>query len=519
MRTGADHLCDALLALGVDTCFANPGTSEMHFVAALDRRRDMRCVLGLFEGVVTGAADGYGRMMDRPAATLLHLGPGLANGLANLHNARRAGTPIINIVGEHSTAHLPLDAPLTSDIETLARPMSAFVRRIGSATSIEQDVTDAWDASLANGIATLILPADMAWSERSAAAPLARRSQPPRREVDPDKFKAVVDRLRSGCKAALILSGQALRADALADAERICARTGARLFAQGVNGRIERGRGRAPIEKISFAWEQGRAALAGIDMIVLIGAKEPVTFFGYPTQSGRLAPEGCSVVELGGLGHDLKGILAHLAEAVGPRSAAGLQTSHLAAAEVSLQADAPLTAEMINSVVAAKLPENAIVCDEAITSAGFYELSYNAPVHDYLQITGGAIGIGMPMAAGAAIACPGRKVVSLQADGSGLYTLQGLWTQAREKLDIVTIIFANRGYAILHGEMRKVGVASPGQNARRMLDIEDPEIDWVKLAGGMGVAAERVTTVQRFAEVFDAALRQRGPFVIEASLL
>ncbi|MBS7700675.1 MULTISPECIES: acetolactate synthase large subunit [unclassified Chelatococcus] len=516
-RTGADRLCEALLARGVDTCFANPGTSEMHFVAALDRSPQMRCVLGLFEGVVTGAADGYGRMADRPAATLLHLGPGLANGLANLHNARRAGTPVINIVGEHATDHLPLDAPLTSDIESLARPMSPFVRRMARPDRIAEDVADAWKAALADGVATLILPADLSWGEAAAADPLPAAEKPAPLAVDEDALDRVASALKSGRKVGFVLSGHALREAGLAEAGRIAAATGARFFAQGANGRMERGHGRIPIARLSFQWEPGRAQLAGLDMVVLIGAQEPVTFFGYPSGSGRLAPPGADIIDLAQTRHDLFGVLRRIADLTG---AGGRAPQALAppAAPTPLPPDDRLTLAAVNRAVASLLPESAIVCDEVISSVGFYEQSFSSAPHDYLQLTGGAIGIGIPLATGAAIACPGRKVIALQADGSGMYTLQGLWTQAREGLDVVTIIFANRSYAILHSEMRKLGVQHVGRNAGRMLDLDAPALDWAKLAEGMGVPAERVSSAARFSDVLKAALRQSGPFLIEASL-
>jgi acetolactate synthase-1/2/3 large subunit len=514
---GADRLCAALLTHGVDTCFAYPGTSEMHFVAALDRRPDMRCVLGLFEGVVTGAADGYGRMTERPAVTLLHLGPGLANGLANLHNARRAGSPIINIVGEHSTDHLPLDAPLTSDIESLARPMSTWVHRVRDAHEIERDVAEAWTASMKPGIATIILPAGMAWADvawTGRAPPKGERGAPPL--PDRQHMDRVVAALRSGRRVGLVLSGKALKADALEHAGRIASAAGARLLAQGTNGRIERGRGRVPVSKIPYAWEAGRRALDGLDMLVLVGAREPTTFFGYPEKSGRLLPRDCELVNLAQQEHDLAATLEALADAVGPRGTRGYPGPVPAVSDLVAGGDDRLTAAAVNRLVAARLPENAIVCDEAISSAGFYEDSFGSAPHDYLQITGGAIGVGIPMATGAAIACPDRRVITLQADGSAMYTLQGLWTQARERLDVVTIVFANHSYAILHGEMRKVGVAELGRNAQRMLDLDDPRLSWVKLATGMGVPAESAKTVSRFSELLDDALRNRGPFLIEA---
>ncbi|MBB6014721.1 acetolactate synthase-1/2/3 large subunit [Aquamicrobium lusatiense] len=519
-RTGADRLCEALLKLGVDTCFSNPGTSEMHFVAALDRRPEMRYVPGLFEGVVTGAADGYGRMTDRPAATLLHLGPGLANGLANLHNARRAATPVINIVGEHSTEHLPLDAPLTSDIESLARPMSSFVRRMERAEHIEADVAAAWSAAMTGVVSTLILPADLSWAESKAPADVEIPAVPTPSSVDEDLLSRVVAALKDrGGKVGFVLSGLALREAALADAGRIAAQTGARFFAQGSNGRMERGRGRVAIEKLSYQAAPGRAQLAGLEIIVLIGAAEPVTFFGYPTGSGRLAPCEAAIIDLAGPQHDLAAILARIADLAGARSLPPQPLASMAAPAVPDSSSVDrLTVRAINHAIADRLPENAIVCDEVISSAGFYDLSHEAAPHDYLQLTGGAIGIGIPLATGAAIACPDRKIVALQADGSGMYTLQGLWTQAREGLDVVTIIFANHSYAILHGEMRKLGVEEARRNVGRMLDLDAPRLDWVRLAAGMGVPAGRATTVSRFWHLLDDALRQRGPYLIEASL-
>ncbi|UVA80990.1 acetolactate synthase large subunit [Pandoraea commovens] len=517
---GADVLCDTLLAGDVDVCFANPGTSEMHFVAALDRKPAMRCVLGLFEGVVTGAADGYARMADKPAATLLHLGPGLANGLANLHNARRAGTPVVNIVGEHATDHLPYDAPLTSDIESLARPMSAWVGRIGHSDEVGERAAQAIAASRVNGgsVATLILPADAAWGETMRTAPIA-----------PDIVQAgipddtVIDhvaaRLRNGRRTLLLISGKGLRADALAVAGRIAQATGARMLAQQSNARIERGAGRVPIERVLYNIDACVADLADIDQLVLVGAREPVGFFAYPGKPSAMLPARCEVTRFTERGHDALASLQALADRLGVRRDASVT---LAAPSTLLKFDRPsgaLTPASIAAAVGRHLPEGAIVCDEAITSGhAFFKHTTGAAPHDFLALTGGAIGSGLPMGTGAAVACPDRKVVCLQADGSGMFTLQSLWTQARERLDVVTIIFANRGYAILHNELKQVGAGVAGHNARRMLDVVDPTLDWVHLAAGMGVEAACVNTLEAFDDVFAMAMRQRGPFLIEASI-
>jgi len=519
---GADSLCEALLSNGVDVCFANPGTSEMHFVAALDRQPRMRCILGTFEGVVTGAADGYGRMRERPAATLLHLGPGLANGLANLHNARRARTPVVNIVGDHAKDHLQYDAPLTSDIESLARPMSDHVHRITSAGEVAAAAAEAVRvASERPGkVATLILPADAAWSELPPTpeerwrAP--RASTPPRVQPDADMVRAAADALRSGGGATtLMLGGAALRGRALSQAGRISAVTGARLLAETANGRIERGRSRTPISRVPYGVDLARSTLAGVRTLVRVGARAPVAFFRYPGKPSLLAPDSCHQIQLAGDGVDPALALDWLADELGVSPAAA-SLSALPSA-LRLEKNGPLTGRHICAVVAELLPEYAIVCDESISQGrDFCPLSESAPPHDYLQLTGGAIGIGMPLAVGAAVACPDRKVITLQADGSGLYTLQALWTQARESLDCLTVIFANRSYATLHGEMRGVGVQVTGQNARRMLDLVDPAHDWVALAKGMGVPAIRATDIDSFRSAFKTACAERGPFLIEA---
>lgn len=512
---GADALCDTLLAGGIDTCFANPGTSEMHFVAALDRKPQMRCVLGLFEGVVTGAADGYARMADKPAATLLHLGPGLANGLANLHNARRAHSPVVNLVGDHASYHLQYDAPLTCDIEALASPMSHWVRTTQSADHVSRDAAEAISqARKAPGqIATLILPADAAWN--ASAAPLSRIAEPtPRAPVSREIIREAANAIRSGRRTMLMLSGIALRAQALETAGRIAQATGVRFIAQQSNGRIERGAGRVAIERVPYPVAQALEALKDVEQLILVGAKAPVAFFAYPGQPSVMTPPDCAIMELAGAGDDLAHTLAWLADELGVN--AGVQADLPALMRPELPTGA-LTATTIATVLAAFMPEHAIVCDESVSSGrNLFQYTRNTPPHDYLQLTGGAIGLGLPLAAGAAIACPDRKVICLEGDGSGMYTIQALWTHAREALDIVTIVFANRSYAILHGELRGVGAGEPGRNAKRMLDLDEPVLQWTKLAAGMGVEAARATTVEEFSRVLQAALARRGPFLIEA---
>ena len=514
-RTGADLLCETLLAHGVDHCFANPGTSEMHFVAALDRQPRMRCVLGLSEGVVTGAADGYARMVDRPACTLLHTGPGLANGLANLHNARRAFTPIVNVVGDHATHHAEHDAPLASDIEGLARPMSHWVARSTSAAGLGELAAQAVQqaATPPGRIATLILPANHAWTPVDAPLPTLRLMPQPQPARESALAEALAALRRPG--TVLMLAGRALREEGLVLAARICATTGVRLLTQQANARVERGLGRVMIDRVPYVVGQALESLKDTRCMVLVGAKAPVGFFAYPGKPGSMLPADCPVVVASTPEEDGTAALRELAARCG--AAADAHRPLLAQRRELPLPSGALTATTVAQAVVALMPEQAVVCDESVSSGrDFFPMSWHAAPHDYLQLTGGAIGLGLPLATGAAIAAPQRRVISLQADGSAMYTLPALWTQARERLDIVTVIFSNRSYAILHGEYAQVGAGAPGANARRLFDLAEPALDWVKLAQGLGVEAARADTAERFGDVFAAALQRRGPFLIEA---
>jgi acetolactate synthase-1/2/3 large subunit len=507
---GAETLVRTLLASGIDTCFANPGTSEMHFVAALDRVPGMRCVLCLFEGVATGAADGYGRMAERPAITLLHGGPGLANGLANLHNARRALTPILNVVGDQATHHRPLDPPLTADTEGWARGLSAWTRIVQSVSVIGQDAAAAVQAArTAHGqIATLIAPADTSWDDGGTVG--AALHVAPAGQVAPHVIRQIAEVLRRGEPAVMILGGSPIRATMIADARRIASATGAKLTTAQFNARVERGRGRHPIPRLPYGIDQAMAVLAGAKHVVLIGTTPPVAPFAYPNKPGYLAPKDATVHVLARPEQDVADALAKLADELGakPIAAPGPKRS-----DVSMRSE--ITPENITQTLAALLPDNAVVIDESVSfGRNFFNGLAAAPPHDWLQITGASIGSGLPMATGAAIAAPGRRVVSLQADGSAMYTLQALWTQAREKLPITTVLLSNRKYQILLGELTNVG-ANPGRVALDMMDLGNPDLEWTKLAQGMGVEAVRATTATEFADLFTQANKAKGPFLIE----
>jgi acetolactate synthase-1/2/3 large subunit len=510
---GAESLVHTLLAGGVDVCFTNPGTSEMHFVAALDKIPGMRCVLGLFEGVVTGAADGYYRMRGTPASTLLHLGPGLANGLANLHNARKADSGIVNIVGEHATYHVKYNAPLTSDIEGLARPMSHWVRTSPDSRTIAADGAAAIRA--ANGtpgqIATLILPADTAWNPADGIAqtPAALPPAP----VSADAVAAAAAVLRSGQRATLLLGGRALRARPLELAGRIAAKTGCGVLTEWSNTRLERGAGRIQVNRIPYPVDKALPVMRDAGNLVLVGAREPVAFFAYPDKASRLMPAGAVATELADTGADIEGALEALAAELG---ALTTPPANVAAVRRPDIPDGPNNAATIAPVLGAKIPEGAIVVDESVsTGRDFFYETAGAPLHDWLNNRGGSIGYGPPVAIGAAVACPDRKVILLESDGSGMYTLQALWTMARENLNITVLVFANNAYNILRGELTNVGVQNPGPRAIDMLSLDRPALDWVSLAKGMGVEAVRAIDARALAKALDAALPKPGPFLIE----
>jgi acetolactate synthase-1/2/3 large subunit len=510
---GAEGLIQTLYDCGVEVCFANPGTSEMQLVAAIDQQPKMRAILGLFEGVVTGAADGYGRMADKPAVTLLHLGPGLGNGLANLHNARRARTPLINVVGDHATYHLQYDAPLTSDIEGVARPMSDWVRTSRSPSDLAAAGAQAWSASMTwpGAIATVIAPGDHAWTDGASAA--APQPAPPRPKAADAAVTAAAAALRDSATSAVFLGGRALRAEALQQAGRISAATGARLVCETFPARLQRGAGRVAVERLPYFGEKASEALAGLETIVFVGASPPVSFFGYPGKPSWLAPKGAQLVTLATARDDGLDALARLADALGaPAEAAGVQPAGIPAFEPG-----PLTPMAIGAALARLMPKHAIVSDEGATAGlPMLAMTQGAAPHDWLTLTGGAIGQGLPLAAGAAVACPDRKVIALQADGSAMYTVQALWTMARENLDVTTVLLNNGSYAILNIELARVGVSKPGPKALSLLDLTRPAIDWVSISEGLGVPAVRAETAEAFADALRDALAHDGPRLIEA---
>lgn len=515
MPNGAQALMKTLVQGGVEVCFTNPGTSEMHFVAALDSAPQMRAVLCLFEGVATGAADGYGRMAGKPAATLLHLGCGLGNGLANLHNARKGKVPVLNIVGDHATSHVPYDAQLQSDIETVARNVSPqFVRTSQSTQALCRDAAQA--LAVAKGppgqVATLILPADVSWGEGGTPEPPSATAAPSC--AHDDQVKALAASIRTGGRTAMLLGGSGLREEALWIAARIAAHSGVKLLAETFPTRLERGAGLPAVERIAYLAEMAAVQLKGVERLILVDTKAPVSFFAYPGRRSDLTPEGCAVETLAAPDQDAVGSLKKLAIALG---ADNVQAPSAPALRPSAPRGRRLTAEKVCKAVGQLLPQDAILIDEAITS-GLMLAHYTAgaPRHDLLNLTGGAIGQGLPNAIGAAIACPERPVLALIGDGSSMYTIQALWTLAREGLNVTAVIFNNAAYSVLNVELERVGAERIGPKARAQLDLGGAGLDFAKIAEGMGVTAVRVEETDAFCRALAQALATPGPHLIDA---
>ncbi len=512
MVNGAKALIETLTNAGVDTCFTNPGTSEMHFVAALDGS-EMRAVLTLFEGVATGAADGYARMADRPAATLLHLGCGLGNGLANLHNARKARVPMINIIGDHATYHTKYDAQLQSDIETVARNVSTWVRTCPETKQLAADAAEA--ISVANGppaqISTLILPADVSWSD--GAEPVDVVPSPEPAAALDTAIGQIADVLKSGKKTAILLGGRVLREAGLQAASRIAQKTGAKLLCEVFPTRLQRGAGLPAVERIAYLAELASVQLAGFEHLILVDAKAPVSFFAYPNKKSYLVPETCAVHSLVAPDRNALASLEALAGAVDATDT----KPKLQPAERPQLPKGKLTAAKVCQAIGALLPYRAIISDEAQTSGvKLPTFTAGAPRHDLLTLTGGAIGQGLPVAIGAAVAAPDRPVLALVGDGTAMYTIQSLWTIVREQLDVTAIVFNNRSYAILNIELERVGADKAGPKAKAQLDLSEPAIDFVSIASGMGMPAESVDTADDFSAALMNAFSEPGPHLIDA---
>jgi acetolactate synthase-1/2/3 large subunit len=511
---GAEILIKTAVKAGVEVCFTNPGTTEMPLVCGFDSIPGIKPYLGLFEGCCTGAADGYGRMTDKPAMTLLHLGPGLGNGIANLHNARRGGTPVLNVIGEHATWHMQANAPLTMDIATLADTVSGWQRTCSTPDTVSQDTADGIAAALAGQVATLIVPSDVQWSECSDKEICRPKILSP--TIDKDSINHAAEALQSDQKTALILGGLALRKRGLAAAARIKVKTGCDLLSERAPARIERGAGIPPTEVIPYFPRQALALLSRYQAIVLAGTGEPVTFFGWQGYTSRLLNDTQRICRINADDTGLPQALENLADALDAPARINAPAAGFSKIERPDIPKGKLTANSACIILAALQPEHAIIVNEAITSGGAYLiLAVSAPAHTMMALPGGAIGYGMPCAVGAAIACPQRPVINFQADGSAMYTIQALWMQARDSLDITTLICSNRSYNILNIEFSRSGITTPGRYAQTLTDLSNPAIGWVQISKGMGVPAVAVDSCETLAKELKKALDEPGPHLIE----
>ncbi|MYD44320.1 MAG: acetolactate synthase large subunit [Gammaproteobacteria bacterium] len=511
---GAESLIRTLVNHGVTQCFANPGTSEMHLVQAIDGVEGFNASLCLFEGVCTGAADGFGRMTGIPATTLLHLGAGLGNGIANLHNCRRAATPLLNIIGDHAVHHGPYDAPLTSDVEAVAKPVSSWIRTSRTSQGVGIDAAAAVHATLRHqpdsggNIATLVVPTDCAWGD-GVAQPLSQPFDPLAR-VQTEVVRAVASKLNS--RTILLLDGNGLTAEGIKSAGRIAAKTGCALFTPTFPPRVEAGPELPAVNRLPYFPEHVLATLANVDQLVLAGGMEPVSFFAYQDQPSSLVPERCQVIHLAHRHEDVADALAQLAYELG---AADFSPQDGTRPELP---DARLSARTAAQAVAALAPANSIISVDSGGGGAAYDVMRGCVPHTWLNLTGGSIGGGGPVAVGAALACPDRPVFALLGDGGAMYTLQFLWTAARENLNITTVIYSNRQYNILEVEYLRMGVNQVGDRAAALFDLNSPALNWVALANGHGVEAEKATTSEEFSAALERALDVDGPYLIEAEM-
>ncbi|MBT6247097.1 MAG: acetolactate synthase large subunit [Gammaproteobacteria bacterium] len=511
---GAESLIRTLVGAGVDVCFANPGTSEMHLVQAIDGVEEMRGVLCLFEGVCTGAADGYARLTGRPAVTLLHLGPGLGNGIANLHNARRASTPLINLIGNHALYHVEFDAPLTSDIDTLAKNVSSWIKSDSTATSLSTDAMQALRSSLhakpgsAGQISTMIIPADACWSEASNIA--SQLNAPSRETVASQQIDQVAATIDS--QSLILLDKQGLELAGRFAAARIAKKLGCRVAMSTFPARVDGGPGTPVIERLPYFPEHVLASLEGVSQIILAGAEPPVSFFAYPETASLLVPKGCQVIDLAKGHQDVVNALSQLESLLG---ASEIAPDCYQYEPLELPQGA-LTTMNVARILAAKMPANSIFCGDSGGGGAVFEPAQRSASHIWLNLTGGSIGQGGPVAIGAAIAAPEAQVFALLGDGASMYTNQAFWTQARESLNVTTVIFNNQRYGILETEYKRLGVNEIGDRAGSLFSLSGPEIDFVSLAGSMGVPGCRADSCESFSAALSRSLEQSGPFLIEA---
>ncbi|MCL5974149.1 MAG: acetolactate synthase large subunit [Ferrimicrobium sp.] len=511
MSTGAHQILAGLTDAGITILFTNPGTTEIHFVDALGRLHELQSVLTLTEAVAAGAADGFARITDQPSAILLHLGPGLANATAYLHNAKRAHSPIVVLVGEHSTGIKPLDPPLASDIDALAHTFSKAVFHASFEIAPRHSAAKAGFAALEGtpGPVTLIVPSDLAWSEFDDAQPLSKPI-PLEPSIDPAVLAEALTALAAPAGTTVVVGGTLLHDEGAPTLARLLAQSNLTVVTNTFTPRIDRSPATQGLRRLPYLPEMAATVLKDTRKLVVIGGQVPVPFFGYPHLPDRLLPEGCEVIQV----------------TTNPRAALGAARQLIENSDESPSApivapptqtrDGQLTPAGFAAVMSELLPSEAVVVDESNTlGIGLEEATAYARRHTWLPaLSGGAIGHGLPLAIGVALAAPGRKVIALIADGSSLYSHQALWTHAAQNLDILTVVLINRSYAILNFELDRLGSTAATDDARRLLSLAPPPIDHAQIAGGLGVASVQVATLDSLRDALVAALGQQGPRLV-----
>ena len=537
---GACGVVRTLVAGGVEVMFANPGTTEMLVVDALDSVEGLRAILCLHETVCTGAADGYGRMAGKAACTLLHLGVGLANGSANLHNARRAGAPVVNLVGDMASWHVAKDPLLASDIEGLASFTGCFYRASGAdPDGLSDDVADALVAvrdyrAGESRVATVALahdatrdPLSKPWAPPELLATLEQPGGDVKTlfersiELHNERYggnDAIPAHVKA-CGAALTTSNAALFVggaglcdeEALNACSAIAAATGCALVVENAFARVDRGGHRPRFVRVPYFPKDARTYLAKFETVVLVGARKPVAMFGYDDGvSDLVGLDGQQVLEIDAM--DVPGALRYLAGTLG-----GAPPPPPPAAAAPKRPKGKLSAYKLCQALACTQPADAIVVDESLTSGGSYwDLSLSCAPFSHLTLTGGSIGIGPPLSVGCAVACPGRRVVDFQADGSGLYSTPAFWTMAAERLDVTVLVCKNDVYQILKVEQQKQNLPTAKPNAKKLTNLSGPSVDWVALAKGYGLDATSVSTAEDLLAALEHSFATPGPYLIEA---
>jgi len=508
---GSECLVGTLINHGVDLLFTNPGTSEVGLLAEIGSSEQIRAVPVLFEGIAAGAADGYFRMTGRPAATMLHVGPGLANAWSALHNAAKARSGVVNIVGQLSEAHLELESPLKSDILALATSVSDVVRYPLSTARVGIDAKAAADAAKRGKVATLVMANDVGWCDGAElATPPEAQDADTHGALDP----AAMTALKQGPRTLLLLGGLALDVGAQRDAAAIASATGCSVMIEWASARCERGGDLPSWARIPYPVDEAVRALVAYDTIVLCGATEPIAFFNYCNSPSRLAAPSTRVIDLHPEGADERPALSAARRALASDPA---RPCHPPAARYTY--GAPKSPDPVSAAIAAALPQDAIIVNEAITSASdLFAASAAAPRHTWLDNLGGSIGFALPVSIGAAIGAPDRRVITLCGDGSTMYSPQGLWTIAREELDITVLVFANQAYKILVSELVRTSDTNLDDQAVSLLQLNNPEIRWTELAHSLGVASTRVSSCDQLKSALMSAFGTKGPRLIEVAI-